>query len=97
MKIKFNSAEETRAIASEYFEKKKEKKLKLLLKAIKKDIACAAKLGKSETQVDIPTYLEDEVLNILVSYGYKVDQRYHWKVCYADIPSYIISWEDEGE
>lgn len=97
MSVEFNSVEETRALSIEYFEKKKKKELKPLLKVIKKDITFAAKHGKSETQVDIPTYLEDEVLSLLVSNGYKVDQRYHWKVRYADIPSYIISWEDKGE
>lgn len=99
MKVELNSAEETRAITNEYFETKKKKELKPLLKVIKKDITIAAKHGKSETEVGIPVYLEEEILNLLEKNGYKVTQldKYNWLGCYGGNPPYVVSWKDEGE
>lgn len=100
MNVEFNSAEETRTIANEYFEKKKKKEIKPLLREIKKDINCAAKLGRSGTQVNIPKYLEEEVLSILKNKGYEVNQVEKinsWGGFYADNPPYDITWENKGE
>lgn len=100
MKVELNSAEETRELSIEYFEKKKKKELKPLLREIKKSINYAAVKGRSGAQVDIPKYLEEEVLSILKKKGYEVNQVekiHEWGGYYANNPPYDISWEDKGE
>lgn len=99
MNIEFDSAEETRELVSEFYKKRKKKELKPVLRGIKKKISYVAKNGKSETQVDIPEYLEEEVVSLLISNGYVVNQleKYSWTGCYAGNPPYIVSWENKGE
>lgn len=100
MNIEFDSAEETRELVSEFYKKRQKKELNPLLREIKKKISYAAKLGRSGTQVDIPKYLEEEVLIILKKKGYEVNQVekiHEWGGYYANNPPYDISWEDKGE
>ncbi|QYG30096.1 hypothetical protein K0O13_08275 [Mammaliicoccus sciuri] len=94
MSIEFDSAEETRALSIEYFEKKKKKETKSHLKEIKKCINYAVKNGESRTQVEIPKYLEEDIQDTLKYKGYKVN---HAGGGYLSDPLYTVSWEDEGE
>lgn len=96
MSIELSGAEEIKNISDKTFEKRKKKEIKHLLRDIKKEIAHTARQGHYKTQVYIKKYLEEDVVSLLISKGYEVEQVENYG-SYMGNPPYIVSWEDKGE
>lgn len=100
MEMEFKSAEETRVIAKESFEIIKKNDYRKCLDNIQKEITTSAHNGEYDTTVEIMKHIENEVVSLLESKGYRVEQED--KITqrggiYSGNPPYTISWEDKGE
>ncbi|UXU70235.1 MULTISPECIES: hypothetical protein [Mammaliicoccus] len=100
MELEFKSAEETRVIAKKSFEIIKKNDYRKCLDNIQKEIATSARNGEYDTTVKIKEYIEKDVVSLLESKGYRVEQEHkitQMGGVYSGNPPYTISWEDKGE
>lgn len=100
MVLEFKSAEEIRVIAKESFETIKKNDYKKCLDNIQKEITISAHNGEFHTTVKIKKYIEKDVVSLLESKGYRVEQEHNITQMggiYSGNPPYTISWEDKGE
>lgn len=100
MEVEFKSAEETRVIAKKSFEIIKKNDYRKCLDNIQKEITTSAHNGEYDTTVKIKKYIEKDVVSLLESKGYRVEQEHkitQMGGVHAGNPPYTISWEDKGE
>lgn len=97
MNIGLTSAKEARVNSDVMLEKLKRKDRRNCLKVIKKKIKNANRHGHFNTLVYIDKYLVEDILYLLKTKGYEVEQIEDEDGFYLSNPPYIVSWEDKGE
>lgn len=97
MNIGLTSAKKARVNSDVKLEKLKKKDRKNCLKNISANIKEANRRGHFNTRIYIDKYWQEDILSILKTKGYEVEQLEDEDGFYFGNPPYIISWEEKGE